>query len=207
MSIRHFNRVLQTVTGDIVTGVTCTVLLAGTATLAALFSDVDGTTPKANPFTNNSTYGTADFYTQDGTYDLTFTKTGYTFEALSNWTVGAPLLRNIVSVATINGAALLRATDAIPAGARVYGVFCTNTAAFGSSGGLTGYNVGDGTTIDMWGSNVLTINAVTTQADFHSGDLPIYGVATSVVLSALGGLFDGSGGAQVEVVYSIDAAL
>jgi hypothetical protein len=197
----------MTVTGDIVTGVTCTVLLAGTATLAALYSDVDGITPKANPFTNNGTYGTADFYVEEGTYDLTFVKTGYTFEPLSNWTIGAPLLRNIVTVATINGASSLSATDAIPAGARVYGVFCTNTAAFGSTGGLTGYNVGDGTTVDMWGVNVLTINAVTTQAGFHSGDLPVYSVATAVVLSAIGGLFDGSGSAQVEVVYAIDAAL
>lgn len=207
MSIRHFNRVVQTVTGDIVTGVTCSVFLAGTSTLAELFADVAGITPLANPFTNSATYGTADFYAEEGTYDLTFTKTGYTFQPLSNWTIGAPLLRNIVTVNTINGAASLSATDAIPAGARVYGVFVTNTAAFGSTGGLTGYNVGDGTTVDMWGANVLTQNAVTTQAGFHSGDLPVYAAATAVVLSGLGGLFDGSGSAQVEVVYAIDAAL
>lgn len=207
MSIRHFNRVIQTTAGAIVTGVAVTVKLAGTATLAELFTDVAGVTPLANPFTNNATYGTADFYVEEGTYDLTFTKTGYTFQALSNWTIGAPLLRHTVVVETINGAASLSATDAIPAGARVAGVFVTNTVAFGSTGGLTGYSVGDGDTVDMWGTNVRTLGAVTAQTDFHSGDQPIYTIATSVVLSALSGLFDGTGEARVEVVYSIDAAL
>src|SRR6266850_6340323 len=207
MSIRHFNRVIQTTSGDIVTGVAVTVKIAGTATLAELFDDVDGLVPKANPFTNNSTFGTADFYTQEGTYDITFVKPSYTFQALNNWTIGAPLLRTITTVPTINGAAALTATDAIPAGARVSGVFVTNTVAFGSGGGATGYNVGDGTTVDMWGANTLALNAVTTQAGFHSGDLPVYPTATAVVLSALGGLFSTTGSAQVEVVYSIDAAL
>jgi len=207
MSIRHFNRVIQTTSGDIVTGVTVTVKLAGTATLAALFTDVGGVTPLANPFTNNGTYGTADFYVEEGTYDLTFVKTSYTFQSLLNWTIGAPLLRTITTVPSINGAALLSATDAIPAGARVYGVFVTNTVAFGATGGLTGYNVGDGTTVDMWGANVLTLGAETEQTGFHSGNVPIYPTATTVVLSALGGLFDATGSAQVEVVYAIDAAL
>lgn len=207
MSIRHFNRVIQTTTGDIVTGVTVTVKLAGTATLAELFTDVDGVTPLANPFTNNSTFGTADFYVEEGTYDLTFVKTSYTFQSLLNWTIGAPFLRTITAVPSINGAAALTATDAIPAGARVYGVFVTNTTAFGTSGGLTGYNVGDGTTIDMWGSNVAALGAATTQAGFHSGDVPIYVVDTPVVLSAIGGLFAATGAAQIEVVYAIDAAL
>ncbi len=207
MSIRHFNRVIQTTTGDIVTGVEVRVRIAGTATLATLFDDVDGAIPKDNPFVNNATYGTADFYVQEGTYDIHLTKDGYSFQDLDNWTIGAPLLRNITIVNAINGTAALSATDAIPAGARVSGVYVTNTTAFGTGGGLTSYNVGDGTTIDMWGSNGVAIDAVTEQADFHSGNLPIYTVDTSVVLSAIGGLFSSTGVAQVEVVYSIDGAL
>lgn len=207
MSIRHFNRVIQTTTGAIVTGVEVTVKVAGTATLAELFDDVSGAVPKANPFTNNATYGTADFYVEEGTYDIDLDKDGYTFQDLENWTIGAPLLRHSVSVPTINGAGSLSATDAIPAGARVSGVFVTNTTAFGTSGGLTGYSVGDGTTVDLWGSNVVTLDAVTDQEGFHSGNQPIYAAATAVILSALGGLFDATGAARVEVVYSIDAAL
>jgi hypothetical protein len=207
MAIRHFNRVIQTTTGDIVTGVSATVLVSGTAILATLYSDVNGTIPIANPLTNNASFGTVDFYVEEGTYDLSFTKMGYTFQPLPNWTIGAPELRNVVTVETINGASSLSATDAIPAGARVSGVFVTNVLAFGSSGGMTGYNVGDGATIDMWGANILTQGAVTDQADFHSGDTPIYPTATAVILSAIGGLFDGNGQAQVEVVYSIEAAL
>jgi len=207
MSIRHFNRVIQTTAGDIVTGVTCSVFLAGTATLATLFTDVGGVTPLANPFTNNATYGTADFYVEEGTYDLTFAKTSYTFQSLLNWTIGAPLPQTVTTVTSINGAATLSATDAIPAGARVYGVYVTNTVAFGATGGLTGYTVGDGTTVDMWGANVLTLGAETGQRGFHSGDLPIYAAATAVILSGIGGLFDATGSAQVEVRYAIDRAL
>lgn len=207
MSIRHFNRVIQTVTGDIVTGVVASVFLSGTATLASLFSDVAGAIPMANPLTNNATYGTVDFYVEEGTYDLTFAKAGYTFQSLLNWTIGAPLLRNIVTVNTINGAAILSATGAIPAGARVHDVFAHNNSAFGSSGGMTAYNIGDGVTVDMWGVNQLAQNAENSQAGFHSGDLPIYAVATDVVLSAIGGLFDGSGQAQVEVVYELNTPI
>ena len=207
MSIRHFNRVIQTLTGDIVTGVDVSVYVAGTALLADLFSDVVGVLPKANPFFNNATFGTVDFYVEEGTYDLNFTKDGYIFEQLANWTIGAPLLRHIVMVQAIPGASLLLATDAIPAGARVSGVFVTNTVAFGSSRGLTGYSVGDGTTVDRWGVNTLLQGVVTNQADFHSGDLPIYPTAAAVVLSGVNGLFDANGTAQIEVVYSIGAAL
>jgi|SRR5882672_761220 len=207
MSIRHFNRVLQTTAGAIVTGVTVTVTIAGTATLALLFDDAAGAVPKANPFVNNATYGTADFYVEEGTYDLDFDKDGYTFQDLNNWTIGAPLLRHTVVVSSINAAAILSATDAIPAGARVSGVFVTNTIAFGTGSGLTGYTIGDGSTIDLWGTNGVALNAVTGQSAFHSGNQPIYAAATAVVLSAIGGVFAATGEARIEVVYALDAAL
>lgn len=60
---------------------TVTVYLAGTLTLASLYSDDSGTV-KANPFTANST-GAYFFYADDGKYDVTISSAGlsnpYTF--------------------------------------------------------------------------------------------------------------------------------
>src|SRR5713101_2166347 len=89
MAIAHFNRPMQATTGAVVFGVRVTVKLAGTNTLATLFQDEAGTLPLANPFTNDAVYGTVDFYAAEGIYDITFVKTGYTFQALQNWVIEA----------------------------------------------------------------------------------------------------------------------
>jgi hypothetical protein len=58
--------------------------------------------------------------------------------------------------------------------------------------------VGDGTIIDRWGSlTTLTINYETTQGNFLTGDWPIYPSGASIIISALGGTFDGTGTIEV----------
>lgn len=64
--------------GQILTGVAVQVNLAGTQTPATIYSD-NGVTPKSNPFINESD-GTFKFYVANGRYDMTFLKTGYTFD-------------------------------------------------------------------------------------------------------------------------------
>lgn len=56
---------------------TVSVYLAGTATLATLYSD-EGITLKSNPFTSNSLDASFSFYVVPGRYDLTFSGTGIT---------------------------------------------------------------------------------------------------------------------------------
>jgi hypothetical protein len=65
--------------GNKVDGVTVTVKIAGTATLAALYAD-DGITTKANPYTNDSD-GSYEHYTPNRRVDTTFAKTGLTLVA------------------------------------------------------------------------------------------------------------------------------
>lgn len=54
---------------------TVTVTITGTASLATLYSDNDGT-PLANPFTCNSLTGFGSFYVTPGLYDIQFSGTG-----------------------------------------------------------------------------------------------------------------------------------
>jgi hypothetical protein len=65
--------------GAPLTGVTVSVYLAGTLTLATIYSD-DGVTPKSNPFTAEDN-GHVEFYAGNGLYDIVYSKTGNTFTA------------------------------------------------------------------------------------------------------------------------------
>jgi hypothetical protein len=54
---------------------TITVYLTGTSTIASLFSDKNGNTPKDNPF-NADDVGRFSFYAADSRYDIKITKAG-----------------------------------------------------------------------------------------------------------------------------------
>ena len=73
---RYMNLVLDNA-GNAVGGVTVTVYLTGTSTLATLFN-LDGSSSKSNPFTSDAD-GSLEFYATTGQYDIVYTKTGYTF--------------------------------------------------------------------------------------------------------------------------------
>lgn len=208
MSIRHYQTSVF-YQGTPLPGVTVTVLQAGTSILATLFDDINGTIPKVNPFTNDATFGTVSFYTEEGTYDIDLAKTGYVFPPLDNILVGAPAyLTNIVDVPTINGASQLVATNAFPVGASDVKVYKENVTGFGVTGGLTGIDVGDSVVQDRWGHGTpLTQGDITTQDDFQNYDPSVvYVSGGSVLLTAAGGVFDATGSARVTVKYRLDTA-
>ena len=76
--MQKYSDVVIGLSGSPLSGVTVTVKLAGTSTLATLYSD-NGVTPKANPFVNEAD-GSFKFYAPRGRYDLTFQKAGYVFD-------------------------------------------------------------------------------------------------------------------------------
>lgn len=101
-------------------------------------------------------------------------------------------------IAATNGAASVSASGLIRAGDRVLGVTLKIITGLGVTAGLTGINIGDGSTIDRWGLlTTLTTNTETSQANFLLPDWPIYASNTDVVLSAVGGTFDGTGTIEV----------
>jgi hypothetical protein len=100
------------------------------------------------------------------------------------------------------GAALVTLGAVIPAGARVMGVTTEIVTSLGTTQGVSAFAIGDATAMDRWGiQDVLSQGAQTDQGDFHGSDLPIYPTASDVVLSAIGGLFDGTGEVEVSVHY------
>jgi hypothetical protein len=164
--------------------------------------------PLPNPFTNNPTFGSLEFYAEDGLYDIYPTKSGYEMEVLRNEQVGVGgVLRNgPLYVDTVNGAGVIEVVGAIPEGAKDVGVYVTNEIGFGSTGLMTGYDVGDGAVQDVWGANIpLTQGHATEQGDFNlaPGTL-LYPLARSVFLTAVGGLFDAVGRARVVVTYRLE---
>lgn len=76
--MENHSGVLRNQRGTAIGGATVTVYLAGTTTLAALFSD-NGITAKANPFTTDIFEGRYNFYAANGVYDIVFRSPGITF--------------------------------------------------------------------------------------------------------------------------------
>jgi Chaperone of endosialidase len=84
MALANLYRVCQDLSGNVVPEVLGTVMLSGTSTLATLFSDQAGTAPLPNPLVNNPTYGSFSVFVGAGIYDMSFIKSGYTFETQYN---------------------------------------------------------------------------------------------------------------------------
>jgi len=90
---QKYSNVVQDVNGTVLANTTISVRLAGQSTTATLYSDANCATVASNPFVNG-TDGYFTFYAKNGRYDITFTKTGYTFTAgnTSDIYIGEPLV-------------------------------------------------------------------------------------------------------------------
>lgn len=106
-----------------------------------------------------------------------------------------PTTRTIVPGAGMATAVL---TAMIPGGARVAGVTTQILTSLGTTQGLTSFSVGDGIVMERWGiQSALTAGAQTDQGDFTDSNWPVYPSDTDIILSAIGGLFNGAGEIQV----------
>lgn len=103
---------------------------------------------------------------------------------------------------TAASGATVTASSLIPDGALLVGVATRVTTALGTSNGTTGYQVGDGSDADRWGA--ITGTATTTSSDNTDATASFFGTFTSasdVVLTAVGGNFDGTGVIKVTALY------
>lgn len=101
---------------------------------------------------------------------------------------------------TATAGATITATDLIPDGAFLIGVTTrVNTTATTA----TGYTVGDGTDADLWGvASSVAAGTATSSADFTAAAAcGLYIAAQSVVITATGGNFDGTGAIEVVAHY------
>jgi hypothetical protein len=104
-------------------------------------------------------------------------------------------------LSALSGASVT-ATGLIPDGAFVLGVVTRITTTFGATGGTTGYQVGDGSDADRWGA-IATITSGTTSnnANATANFTGAFTAANDVVITAVGGNFDGTGALRVTVSY------
>ena len=109
-----------------------------------------------------------------------------------------------VVVPSSAGAPSLEIQNLLPVNMRIMGVTTLVVASFGTSQGLTGFAVGDTNTMDLWGqSTSLLANSLTQGEQFSASALawPLYTSAMPLHITALGGLFDGSGRLEITVHY------
>jgi len=100
------------------------------------------------------------------------------------------------AVATISSsaAATLTASSLIPAGCHLLGLTARITTGFGTSTGLTDFDVGDGSDPDRWGRTMAITSGTTLDlTDATAASSGDFAAANDVVLTAFGGNFDGTG--------------
>lgn len=183
--------------------------IAGTSTLLATVG-ADGVTPNANP-TILDANGEAAIRLSQKAYKINLTSAldvqqpGF---PVDNIEVGAAWPIATATIPSVAGASLLTAAALIPAGVPVLVVTTKILTAFGASGGLSGFEVGDGVIVDRWGEQTsLLLNALSGGSDAPAANqardsvMPRYSSAQAVVISAVGGTFDAVGSLQVSVQY------
>lgn len=109
------------------------------------------------------------------------------------------------TLSAVSGASVT-ATGLIPDGALLLGVTTRINTNLGTSNGTTGYTVGDGTDADLWGAVTLTTaGAASGSAGFTDAAAAgkLYTAAQNVVVTAVGGNFNGTGEIEVMAHYMI----
>jgi hypothetical protein len=80
---KMFYHVMQDNVGNLLFGVSGTMRLAGSGTLATIYGDEALTAILPNPMTNHASYGSFKCFLGAGDYDFYMAKAGYTFETLT----------------------------------------------------------------------------------------------------------------------------
>jgi len=93
---RYVDVVMDT-RGNIIPDASISVYISGTNTLATLYTTSSCTTVTSNPVTSDAS-GVFSFYIKDATVDMTFSKTGFTFQNLTDVKIFAPFGENVVSI-------------------------------------------------------------------------------------------------------------
>jgi hypothetical protein len=111
-------------------------------------------------------------------------------------------IKSATTSVTAAAGATVTATNLIPAKAFLIGVSTRITTTLGATSGTTGFNVGDVTDADRFGVQAaITAGSTTSNGDATADPTGWALAARSVVLTAVGGNFDGTGAVRVTVHY------
>lgn len=106
-----------------------------------------------------------------------------------------------VVVNAVAGAGVLQATNAAPLGYRIKSVLCRIDIAFGTSNGLQQIACGDEILMDGWGLVGITAGVQTGQREMRRGDQPIAATSYTVLLAAIGGVYDTVGSCTIRTFW------
>lgn len=184
---------------------------AGTSTPKATYTDFAQSGTNTNPVVLDAN-GEADVW-YVGTYKLILKDSA----DVTQWTIDYFMaLDGSASVeATITpgaGDAEARSVGLVPQGARLSAVTAKVTTGLGNTQGLTSFHIGDALNgnlmVDRWGNSIaLALDTTTTGDDITQDTQPIAkGAAGDIVLSAVGGLFDGTGAVKIKITYQTYSA-
>lgn len=94
------------------------------------------------------------------------------------------------------------ASNLIPAGGVVVAVTTRITTALGTSNGTTGYNIGEGVDADRWGAvSAVTAGTTSDNSNWTANTIQNFDSANDVILTAVGGNFDGTGAVRINLYY------
>lgn len=108
--------------------------------------------------------------------------------------------------ATLSGVtgASVTATGLIPDGAVLVGLTSKVTTGLGTGNGTTGYQIGDGSDADRWGAITGTVAGTSSDnTNWTAGTVQAFTSAQDVVVTAVGGNFDGTGVIYLSAQYLI----
>lgn len=176
---------------------------AGTTTPLASYTTAAGTTPHANPIVLDAGGRAPEVWlVADSGYKLRLrTAAGVTLWTVDNVLLAAaPAAAQLLPAGMVfaltsqvltpnSGASTVVASGFHPAGVTVLDMKVVVDQQLGNSLGLTGIDVGDPGTVDRWvGNGTLTVGTKT----MRDGAVK-FTTATDLVITALGGTFDGTG--------------
>jgi hypothetical protein len=168
-------------------------------------------------------YGFVDSIHMQGTLDLAIARdaanvlaqrngtNAQTYRWYGNYVSSTDYHRGGASVAkttlsNVSGASVT-ATSLIPDGAFLIGVTTKVTTAISGGGGTTGYQVGDGSDADRWGeATTITAGTSTDNTNATANPTGAFTAAQNVVITAVGGNFNGTGDIMVCAFYLIAQA-
>jgi hypothetical protein len=105
------------------------------------------------------------------------------------------------TLSAVSGASAT-ATALIPAGAVVMGVTSKVTTSLGTGNGTTGYEIGTASDSDRWGAITGTAaGTASDNRDWTAGTIECFPAATNVIVTAVGGNFNGTGTIYLSVQY------
>jgi hypothetical protein len=171
---RLFYHVMQDNVGNLLFGVSGTMRLAGSGTLATIYGDEALTVIIPNPMTNHPSYGSFKCFLGAGDYDFYMAKAGYTFETLTGVQGHGTMAQQDAANVTITGGVIsglsalqVSGNETVSGASTMNGLAVNGNASVSGTATVAGLAVTGNATVG--GSATVAGLAVTTDANATFG--------------------------------------